>query len=575
MQGSSSIQTLVVINIVDNIVGEVLASPTMHADLVFTSGSVHLGNAARSRATAVAVTGERIVAVGHDDVSELVGPHTEVVDLSGRLLVPGFQDAHVHPVGGGMELGACDLSGVVGVDDYRDRIVAYAAAHRGAEWITGGGWSMESFPGGTPDRAFLDALVPDRPVFLPNRDHHGAWVNTRALEIAGIDARTPDPVDGRIERDADGVPTGMLQEGAMELVAGHVPGATEADLVAALVRAQELLHSLGITAWQDAAVSGQGPLGDVAGAYRAALAQDVLTARVVGALWWQRDQGLEQVDRLLAIREELTSGPMAATTVKIMQDGVAENHTAAMLSPYLRRGCVCSSADIHTGLSFIEPTALRDYVTALDAHGFQVHFHALGDRAVRETLDAVGAARTTNGFNDNRHHLAHLQVVHPDDIARFRALGATATMQPLWAAHEPQMDELTVPFLGPERSSWQYPFGDLLRGGATLAGGSDWPVSSADPIQGIHVAVNRVAPDGEAEPFYPEQRLDLAAALAAYTSGSAYVNHLDDTGTISVGNLADLVVLDRDPFAGPAEEICHTRVEQTFVGGRRVYAAPA
>ncbi len=164
-----------------------------------------------------------------------------------------------------------------------------------------------------------------------------------------------------------------------------------------------------------------------------------------------------------------------------------------------------------------------------------MHFHALGDRAVREALDAVEAARAANGFNDHRHHLAHLQVVHPDDIARFRVLGATANMQPLWAAHEPQMDDLTIPFLGPERSSWQYPFGDLLRAGATLSGGSDWPVSSADPIQGIHVAVNRVVPDGDAEAFYPEQRLDLGSALAAYTSGSAYVNHLDDTGTIAVG----------------------------------------
>ena len=434
---------------------------------------------------------------------------------------------------------------------------------------------MESFPGGMPDRSLLDALVPDRPVFLPNRDHHGAWVNSKALEIAGLDARTPDPVDGRIERDAGGAPTGMLQEGAMELVAAHVPATTEAELLVGLLRAQTLLHSLGITAWQDAAVSGSGPLGDVAGAYRAAQAGDALTARVVAALWWERDQGLEQVDRLRATREELTGGRLRATSVKIMQDGVAENHTAAMLSPYLRRGCGCGSAGTHAGLSFVDPAALRDYVTALDRDGFQVHFHALGDRAVREALDAVEAARTTNGFNDLRHHLAHLQVVHPDDIPRFRALGATANMQPLWAAHEPQMDDLTIPFLGPERSSWQYPFGDLLRAGATLAGGSDWPVSSADPIQGMHVAVNRVAPDGEAAAFYPEQRIDLASALAAYTSGTAYVNHLDDTGTITVGNLADLVVLDRDPFAGPASEICRTRVEQTFVGGDRVYAAPA
>ena len=251
------------------------------------------------------------------------------------------------------------------------------------------------------------------------------------------------------------------------------------------------------------------------------------------------------------------------------------NHTAAMLSPYLRHGCGCAAGGRHDGLSFVDPTALPDYVTALDAHGFQVHFHALGDRAVREALDAIEAARTANGFNDHRHHLAHLQVIHPDDVPRFRALGATANMQPLWAAHEPQMDELTIPFLGPERSSWQYPFADLLREGAILAAGSDWPVSSPDPIQGIHVAVNRVGPGTDAEAFYPEQRLPLSIALGAYTAGTAYVNHLDDTGTIAVGNLADLAVLGRDPFLGPASEICRTTVEQTFVGGRRVYAAPA
>jgi predicted amidohydrolase YtcJ len=547
----------------------------MQADLVFTGGPVHLGNAVHSRATAVAVTGERIMAVGHAEVTELVGPGTEVVDLGGRLLIPGFQDAHVHPVGGGLELGACDLTGAVTLEEYRQRISAYAAANPDASWITGGGWSMETFPGGIPDRRILDELVPDRPVFLPNRDHHGGWANTRALEIAGIDAQTPDPVDGRIEREPDGAPIGALQEGAMQLVAKHVPAATEDDLIAGLLRAQDLLHSLGITAWQDALVASEGPLGDVAGAYRIAQDRDLLTARVVCALWWERDQGLEQLERLLEVREQLTRGRMTASTVKIMQDGVAENHTAAMLSPYLRHGCGCAAGGRHDGLSFVDPTALPDYVTALDAQGFQVHFHALGDRAVREALDAIEAARTAHGFNDHRHHLAHVQVVHPDDVPRFRALGATANMQPLWAAHEPQMDELTIPFLGPERSSWQYPFADLQREGAVLAAGSDWPVSSPDPIQGIHVAVNRVGPGADAEAFLPEQRLPLGVALGAYTAGTAYVNHLDDTGTIAVGNLADLAVLDRDPFAGPASEICRTTVEQTFVGGRRVYAAPA
>jgi hypothetical protein len=544
---------------------------TTHADLLFIGGSVHLGNVARSRATAVAVRGERIVAVGHDELRELAGPGTEIVDLGGRLLIPGFQDAHVHPVGAGVELGQCDLTETVDVAEYRRRIAAYAAANPDRPWITGGGWSMESFPGGAPHRDLLDELVPDRPVYLANRDHHGAWANSRALELAGIDANTPDPADGRIERDADGVPIGMLQEGAMHLVAAVVPATTREEKLAGLLRAQQVLHSLGITAWQDALVGANPVMSDSATAYLDAVAQDALTARVVGALWWSRDRGAEQIDDLLAAREALTSGRFRATSVKIMQDGIAENHTAALISPY-GAGCGCRNPGEHRGLSFIDPDALKEYVAALDAHDFQVHFHALGDRAVREALDAVEAARDKNGFTDLRPHLAHLQIVHPDDIARFRRLGATANMQPLWAAHEPQMDELTIPFLGPERSAWQYPFGSLLRSGATLAAGSDWPVSSANPILGIHVAVNRREPQSDGPVFYADERIDLGSALAAYTSGTAYVNHLDDTGVIAVGNLADLAVLDRDPFDGPADAIWDTRVEQTFVGGQRVFA---
>ncbi|WP_394428690.1 amidohydrolase [Streptomyces sp. SGAir0957] len=541
------------------------------ADLVLTGGPVHTGSPARSRATSVAVRGERVVAVGHDEVRELIGPRTEVVDLAGRLLIPGFQDAHAHPVGGGLELGQCDLSGATTPAEYRERIAAYAGRHPELEWITGGGWAMEAFPGGLPTAAELDALVPDRPVYLVNRDHHGAWVNSVALRRAGIDARTPDPGDGRIERDAAGAPTGMLQEGAANLVAALLPPLTREERIAGLLRAQELLHSLGITAWQDALLGSHANLTDPTDAYLACADDGRLTARVVGALWWDRARGTEQIEELLARREAGTRGRLRSTTVKIMQDGVAENGTAALLNPYLD---ACGCRTDNSGISFVEPRDLRTYVTALDAHGFQVHFHALGDRAVREALDAVEAARRANGWTDTRPHLAHLQVVHPDDIPRFRALGATANIQPLWAAHEPQMDELTVPFLGEERAARQYPFAALLRSGATLAAGSDWPVSSPDPLQGIHVAVNRVAPDAPAGTpvFLPGQRIGLHDALAAYTAGSAYVNGLDaETGTIAPGRLADLAVLDRDPFAGPAEEIGATKVEQTFVGGRRVF----
>ncbi|GGQ79385.1 amidohydrolase [Streptomyces asoensis] len=543
------------------------------ADLVFTGGPVHTVDPARSTATSVAVRDGRITAVGHDEVLDLVGARTEVVDLAGRLLLPGFQDAHVHPQGAGLELALCHLGDSADAQEYLRRVAAYAEAHPHAEWITGGGWSMEAFPGGTPTAALLDAVVPDRPVFLPNRDHHGAWVNTRALERAGIDARTPDPADGRIERDAHGNPTGMLQEGAVHLVGALVPDPTPQQQTAALLHAQAVLHSYGVTAWQDAIIGAHADLTDPAPAYRAAVDAGLLTARVVGALWWDRDRGAEQIPELVARREELSRGRFRAGTVKIMQDGIAENHTAAMLDPYLT-GCGCPSDN--SGISFVEPGALNAHVTALDALGFQVHFHALGDRAVREALDAVEAARAANGRRDTRHHLAHLQVVHPEDVRRFRPLGATANLQALWAAHEPQMDELTLPFLGERRGARQYPFGDLLRAGATLAAGSDWPVSSPDPLAAVHVAVNRIAPDApEGTPvFLPAQRLDLATALAAYTAGSAYVNHLDDTtGSVTPGKSADLVVLDRDPFAGPPAEIAATRVVQTFVDGARVYAA--
>ncbi|MET7662036.1 amidohydrolase family protein [Streptomyces sp. NPDC005373] len=546
---------------------------TAPADLVFTGGPVHTFSPARSRATSVAVRGERIVAVGHDEVRELVGPATEVVDLKGKLLIPGFQDAHAHPVGGGLELGQCDLSGATTLDEYRSRISAYAQAHPDTEWITGGGWSMEAFPGGLPTAAELDALVPDRPAYLVNRDHHGAWVNSRALQAAGIDARTPDPADGRIERDADGAPTGMLQEGAANLIGRLLPPVTLEQRITGLLRAQALMHSLGVTAWQDALLGEHANLTDPTDAYLATAADGRLTARVVGSLWWDRSRGTEQIDELVARRAAGTRGRLRCTTVKIMQDGVAENGTAALLGPYLD-GCGCASDN--SGISFVPPLDLQKYVTELDARGFQVHFHALGDRAVREALDAVEAARRANGRTDTRPHLAHLQVVHPDDIGRFRELGATANMQALWAAHEPQMDDLTIPFLGPERSAWQYPFGDLQRSGATLAAGSDWPVSSPDPIEAIHVAVNRVLPDAApgTPVFLPQQRIGLDAALTAYTAGSAYVNHLDDvTGSITAGRLADLVVLDRDPFAVPTDEIGATRVLETFVGGERVYAA--
>ncbi|WP_407357918.1 amidohydrolase [Microbacterium sp. LTA6] len=545
-----------------------------HADLVFQGGRAFLADAARSTAQAVAVTSGRISAVGHD-LSALIGPHTEVIDLAGRLLVPGFQDAHVHPVWGGLDMLRCDLAPLATRDEYLARIAEYAGAHPDDDWILGGGWQMSAFPGGTPTAADLDTVVPDRPAFLPNRDGHGAWVNSRALELAGITRETPDPADGRIERDAAGNPSGTLHEGAMGLVNRLLPPEPLSRLQEALLMGQQYLHSYGVTAWQDAIVGTEyGDAGDPLPAYVAAGSSGALTGRVVGALWWDRSRGLEQIDDIVARRAASTAGRFSARSVKIMQDGVAENFTAAMLEPY---------CDGHghpredSGISFVEPELLKEAASRLDALGFALHFHAIGDRAVRECLDAVEAALGRNGPRGNRHHISHIQVVHPDDIPRFRALDVTANMQMLWATLEPQMVDLTIPFLGDTRSAWQYPFGDLLRSGAALAAGSDWSVSTPNPLAAIHVAVNRrSAPtewEGDYDPFLPEQAIDLGTALAAYTAGSARVNHLDETGTIAVGMLADLALLDRDPFEHPAEEIGLTEVLGTWVEGERVYEA--
>jgi predicted amidohydrolase YtcJ len=546
-----------------------------YADLVFTGGPVFTADTVRSRATGVAVTGGRIVAVGGDDVRELIGPRTEVVDLTGRMLLPGFQDAHVHTVWGGLDILRCDLSGLSTASEYLERLGEYAQQHSGDEWVLGGGWQMSAFPGGTPTAEALDRVVPDRPAFLPNRDGHGAWVNSAALRLAGIDRDTPDPADGRIERDAEGHPSGTLHEGAMGLVNRHLPPESIDRLTEALLIGQQYLHSLGVTGWQDAIVGSYGDAGDPGPAYLQAAAQGALTGRVVGAIWWDRTAGLEQIPSLLERRERYRGGRFAATSVKIMQDGVAENFTASMLEPYCDgHGHFTDNA----GISFVAPELLNQAVPMLDAEGFQVHFHAIGDRAVRECLDAVEHAIARNGRGDNRHHIAHIQVVHPEDIPRFRTLGVAANMQSLWAALEPQMVDLTLPFLGEPRSAWQYPFGDLLRSGAVLAAGSDWSVSTPDPLAAIHVAVNRkTAPgyeEGEYDAFLPEQAIDLATSLTAYTAGSAWVNHLDrETGTVEVGKYADLAVLDRDPFAGPADQIGATTVLQTFVEGERVYSA--
>ena len=541
------------------------------ADLVLVGGSVLTMAAAAPSAAAVAVSRGRITAVGDDrSIAEHVGPRTRRIDLRGRTLLPGLVDAHVHPVLAGVELLRCGLHELPeSKGAYVAFIRNYAQERPSLEWIIGSGWGMAAFPNGTPSSAELDAAVPDRPAFFQNRDGHGAWVNSRALDLAGIDRTTPDPADGRIERTADGEPQGTLHEGAMELVGRLVPADTQVEVVEGLTLAQAYLHRLGITAWQDAWVEPAG-----LEAYRQFAAGGRLTARVVAAQWWDRHDDEGQIDSLIDGRSHSSIGRLGAGTVKIMLDGVIENFTASVIEPYLDGH---GHATGNRGIDFVDPELLKGIVTKLDALGFQVHFHALGDRAVRQGLDAVEAARRANGMTDTRPHLAHLQLVDPADWPRFAALGAGANIQPLWARNEAQMSELTIPFLPPERATLQYPFASLKRAGARLVGGSDWMVSTPNIMQQIEVAVRRVDPDHrEREPFLPAEALDLSTALRAFTMGGAWANHADDViGSIEVGKLADLVVLDRDLAREPLERIGDTQVMLTLVEGRSVFEDPA
>jgi predicted amidohydrolase YtcJ len=549
------------------------------ADLVFTGGKIRTPAHPSGFVQALAVRDGVVAAVGTDDeMRELAGRRTRVIDLRGRLALPAFGDAHVHPVSGGLESLRCNLVGLRSRHECLDAVARYCSSLAPGAWVLGGGWTMPAFPGGLPTAADLDTVTGGRPAFLPNRDHHSAWVNTAALTIAGIEARTPDPADGRIERDEAGRATGVLHDGAMRLAAARVPAASPAELLAGLVAGQSHLHSLGITSFQDACVGAAGELGmpDSFGAYRMAADYGMLSSHVVGALWWDRDRGLGQIDDLLARREQAGDGQFRATTVKLMLDGVCETFTAAMSSSYLDRSGHPAG---HQGRLFIEPEVLAEAARRLAAEGFQLHFHAIGDLAVSTALDVLEALPAAQR-QAARHHLAHLQFITPRDMGRFAELGAVANFQPLWACAETQMEELTLPFVGPERALWQYQIGSLLRGGTRIAFGSDWPVSSADPLQEMHVAVNRVLSErlgrpGKPEcenPFLPEQAITVGAAIDAFTSGVAWVNHCEEmAGRLLPGLRADLVVLDQDLFAIPARDIGGTSVVMTVAGGTVVY----
>ncbi len=538
------------------------ARPPDPADLVLRGAAVYTVDGARSWAEAVAVSKGRIVFVGANaSASPWIGRSTKVMDLPGKMVLPAFHDAHVHPVSGGVEALECNLNGLRTQEAILAKVKSYAAEHPKAKWIQGGGWDLTVFPDGNPSKALLDAIVPDRPVYLPASDGHSVWVNSKALKLAGVTKATPDPPYGRIERDANGQPSGTLREDAADLVAKFIPERSAKEHVDGLAEGLRIANSLGLTSLVEASASEE----DLE-AYAALDAQGKLTARVLASLYVDTDKGTAEVPKLVALRSKYGRGRVRTNAVKIFADGVLETRTASVLEPY-----VGFPGD--RGKPNLQPAAFQTLATALDKEGFQIHVHAIGDRAIRDTFDAFEAARRANGARDARHHIAHIELFDPADIPRFRKLGVIANFQPLWANADEYITELTEPKLGPERSRWLYPIGSVVASGAAFAFGSDWSVSSMNPLDGIEVAVTRRLPTQPAgASWIPEERITLPDAIAAYTIRGAYLDFSEkDTGSIEVGKAADLIVLDRNLFEIPNSQIHEAKVLLTLLEGSEVY----
>ncbi|HEX7188667.1 MAG TPA: amidohydrolase [Actinomycetes bacterium] len=538
----------------------------MPADLVLR-GTVRTGDPLAPLARAVAVRGGVVVALDEDALA-VAGSAREVVDVGAVL--PGFGDGHVHPLWGGVELAGPPVRDAASVAEVVEIVRRYAGEHPDEEWIQGGPYEPTLVRDGLFDARWLDDAVPDRPVVLQSSDHHCVWANSVALARAGVDATTPDPAAGSVARRPDGTPLGTLVEWtAMDLVLRHAPEPTAADRERAVERATALLASAGVTWAQEAALAPA----DV-GAYLAVAGAGALSVRVNVALraepgeWpGQRADFVDARSRALA---SPVSGDVSVRTVKFFADGVLEAGTAALLAPYDDRP---GDRSHPCGLPVWDPAELAAAAAAFDADGFQLHIHAIGDAAVRTALDAVEHVAAVNGPRDRRPVVAHTQLVDPADLPRFAALGVIANFEPLWTQLDPLQTELTLPRIGAARGGRQYPMATLLRSGAALSMGSDWPVSSHRPLDGLPVAVTRRTTAGDPPGgWVPGERLPPAAALSAYTAGVAYQAFEERAwGSVTLGRRADLVALAGDPFDTDPAHWPGLQVLGTWLGGRRTF----
>ena len=533
-------------------------------DLIVINGRVYAADESEL-AEAVAVRGNKVVRVGSNrEIQRLRRAQTTVIDAKGGAVVPGFNDAHAHLVSGGLSLDQVSLADAKTVEEIKDTIRVWAESHPEREWITGRGWYYQPFNGAMPTRQLLDTLVPDRPAYLIAYDGHTGWANTKALQAAGITRRTKNPPNGIIVRDTRGEPSGALKEAAMALLSQVAPQPTEEDRLAGIRAAMDEAHRLGITSVQDAG----GPAGDLE-LYDRLRKRNELTLRIYQAL--RADATLTEagLDALEQVRTRFADDPLLKTgAIKLVADGVIESHTAAMLEPYTNRPSI-------TGDARFTPQQMNDVVGMLDRRGWQVMTHAIGDAAVRMTLDAYEAAAKTNSRPERgrRHRIEHIETIDAADIPRFGQLGVVASFQPVHATPSPTPGDVWSSNIGADRAARGWLWNSITKTKGPLAFGSDWPVMTFDPKIGLHVAVTRTTEDGLPKGgWIPAERLTLRRAIQVYTRDGAWASFDEQRkGTLARDMLADIVVLTDDIFSAPPARLTTTEVAVTIADGKVVY----
>ena len=564
------LQVLIKIIVVSLILFNVGCKKTEGADIIIIA-PVYTMNDQQPWADAVAIKSNKIIYVGDQITARsLYNNSTHIIEKPDGMVLPGFIDTHVHLLSGGIEMLDCQLFNLENPEQIFIAIKEFAQNNLNDEWIRGGGWSLPIFPEGNPQKEWLDEIIPDRPVYLFSADGHSAWVNSKALELAGIDEFTPDPLNGRIERKLNSnIPSGVLREDAMKMVEKFLPLYTIDQIQNGLKESVKEANKFGITSILDAGTgsikANDINLGvyDALDAYKEATESGEITIRVTASKYVNPDSWEHDLKNIKGERFINDFGKM--NTVKFFADGVIEGKTAALIEPYL------GSND--KGIINWDPDTLKKVLAIFDKEGFQIHVHAIGDRAIRNTLDAFEFAKNENNITEKRHMMSHVQLINPLDIPRFYDLGVIPSFQALWACPDKYIVDLTFPVLGPDRSRWNYPIQTVVLTGARIAGGSDWTVSSLNPLDAIEVAVTRKElglKDGPA--LFPQEAVSLKTILKAYTIWGAYsLSQEQSLGSIENGKLADIIILNKNLFEVPPFTIHEVKVSQTIFNGEIVY----